>query len=251
MRTLLLDCGNTHLKWRIDDQSCRQDGGLVSSAEGIVAGLGSLELGAAIDRVALASVLGPGETDNAIEYCRTRWGVAPFVAKTVKRACGVTCVYSDPQRLGVDRWLAFIEVWSKYRRPACVVDCGSAVTVDLIASEGVHLGGFIVPGLRLGISGLLRGTEQVTVDYDMLLSSTTAFGKSTTEAVYHGAIFNLLAMIEKARAGLDAASVESPLLVLTGGDSALISKFIDVEHKVIADLVLDGLKTRMESFLSS
>ena len=46
-------------------------------------------------------------------------------------------------------------------RPVCVVDVGTATTIDLVDARGRHLGGAIVPGPALMVDSLLRGTRGI------------------------------------------------------------------------------------------
>ena len=73
----------------------------------------------------------------------------------------MTSGYRDPERLGVDRWLALIAARERSKQPTVIVDAGSACTIDLLDSEGRHLGGYILPGLTAMGEALVRGTHQI------------------------------------------------------------------------------------------
>ncbi|MCZ2722529.1 type III pantothenate kinase [Marinomonas sp. 15G1-11] len=60
-------------------------------------------------------------------------------------ACGVENAYSEPHRLGIDRWLGVLYVHSQYQGTVVVVDAGTAVKIDVVNSDGRHLGGYIAP----------------------------------------------------------------------------------------------------------
>src|SRR5699024_1843795 len=92
--------------------------------------------------------------------------------------------YEASDALGVDRWLAIVEAWSRHGN-AIVIDCGSALTVDVAAKEGVHLGGYIVPGLHLLVRSLWEGTSQVKVSLSDI-QDNAKLGSSTQEAVNNG-----------------------------------------------------------------
>ncbi|MDP1069535.1 type III pantothenate kinase, partial [Klebsiella pneumoniae] len=70
-------------------------------------------------------------------------------------------------RMGVDRWLAMLAAWQRVGQSCWVVDCGSAITLDLLDAEGRHQGGYILPGLRLMQQSLLGNTAEVRVDRDV------------------------------------------------------------------------------------
>ena len=67
--------------------------------------------------------------------------------------CPLDLRYPNPETLGPDRWLA---AWAAYREfgASVVVDCGTAVTVDIVTGTGVFLGGAIAPGAATLARGL-------------------------------------------------------------------------------------------------
>ena len=69
--------------------------------------------------------------------------------------------YEDIAQLGVDRWAAIVGAYTHFGSAVCIVDAGTAVTVDLVRDGGRHLGGLIVPGLQLMRSSLEQDTEDI------------------------------------------------------------------------------------------
>ena len=144
-----------------------------------------------------------------------------------------------------------LAAWVRYKKPICIVDCGSAVTIDLVASSGLHMGGYILPGLRLGVEGLLRGTDKIVVDFDNLSKATLTLGQNTTEAVYNGAVFSLEASVNAAMKTLrESCKEEGCILLLTGGDGRLLSELTTLESVYDEDLVLYGLKLYFDTIKS-
>ena len=78
-----------------------------------------------------------------------------------REAAGVRNAYPEPRLLGVDRWLAAIAAYRLARGACCVADIGTAATLDGVAGDGQHLGGFIVPGPELMMRSLWRGTSDL------------------------------------------------------------------------------------------
>ena len=241
MKKLYLDIGNTRTKWLLEE------GGEFKR--------GWVELGLGNDKDALQAIASDVcfvavSCVKGEEYVRTLslsvedvWGVALSVAVTPTSQLGLTCAYDDPSRLGIDRWLVMLVSWHRYKKPICIVDCGSAITIDLIAPTGSHMGGYILPGLRLGVEGLLRGTDKVVVDFDNLDKATLTLGQNTTEAVYNGALFSLDASMNAAMKTLRRKykGVDC-ILMVTGGDGRLLSELTTLECVYDEDLVLHGLK---------
>ncbi len=241
MRKLYLDIGNTRAKWLLD--------------EGCQFKRGWVELGKGVDKEALQAIaddvcfvaVSCVKDDEYVKTLASRvndvWGVVLSVAVTSAAQLGLTCAYDEPSRLGIDRWLVMLAAWNRYKTPLCIVDCGSAITIDLVASNGLHMGGYILPGLRLGVESLLRGTDKILVDFDNLNEATLSAGQNTTEAVYNGALFSLDASVNAAMRMLrKECQGESCSLLLTGGDGRLLSELTTLESVYDEDLVLHGLK---------
>ena len=120
-----------------------------------------------------------------------------------------------------------------------VVDSGSAVTLDIVNSEGLHLGGYIVPGLRLQLEGLARGTT--LPGFLSPGSEVWEPGRDTEAAIRRGVSRMLSAwVVEEARTRFDG----SARVVVTGGDGRDLSTHLQVAgfpNDFVEDLVLDGL----------
>ena len=122
-----------------------------------------------------------------------------------------------------------------------MVDAGSAVTIDIVDADGLHLGGYIVPGLGLMHRALWEGTDQIKVELKQGVNIANP-GVSTDEAVDKGCVLMLVALIE--------SMVEryQCLTVVTGGDGMLLLEQLAVDAEYLPDLVLDGLAVDGISF---
>ncbi len=172
-----------------------------------------------------------------------QWGAKLCVPVTTAQAAGVRCGYHEPATMGVDRWLAVIAAFHHVGGACVVVDLGSAITLDVVDGDGVHQGGYIVPGLRLMRESLRVGTNDVKVSASAM--SAVTLGRSTTDAVNHGALRMVKSLVEAVATEM-LLSPEN--IVLTGGDAALLQKVLAGEGEVtcIPDLVLDGLALVVE-----
>lgn len=251
MKLLLIDAGNTKLKWCCEDTAsqelvARGADGYVGAADAIITAINQ-KVGKP-DKVGISCVKSIPFKVELVDAVSRVWGITPFVASVESVAHGIRCSYEDPARMGVDRWLAMIAVRYRFRGCFCVVDSGSATTFDWVSSNGEHLGGFIVAGLRLSISALLAGTDQVIVDYDKLSGADPLPGKSTTDAVYHGALFSCLSQVKEAyQYLLSVQDTGEVRMVLAGGDAQLLSSHLtEIPHEIASDLVFEGLKVMLD-----
>ncbi len=238
-----IDLGNTRLKWRIQNA----DGGIVGRGHGTHKTLAEIAPAIAecvapnqIKRLRVANVAGAAVAEDIAAWADASFGMVAEFAAARGECAGVTCGYGQPASLGTDRWLALLAAWHRWREPCVVVDAGSALTVDLLAGNGVHLGGYIVPGLGLMHEALARGTGAVKIAHQPPVSTDP--GRSTQEAVNQGCAAMALALVEHAVAGLVShAGGASVSVVLTGGDADSLAPFIKAPLKLEPELVLDGL----------
>ena len=226
---LEIDIGNTFTKWRHSGG----ERGKLFTANFTSAGFSEWQ-GLDVTEVKVASV-GGEEVNGRIRACCAQLGFPePRFAATTDSAAGVVNSYGDPSRMGVDRWLAMLAAYGYESGACCVVDCGSAITVDYLAANGEHIGGYIIPGLNLMQRGLLANTAEILVDQE-IDDFDLSPGRHTSAAVTHGINFAFAALVEKIVAELNGAS-----LYITGGDGALFHRLAGTgSYK--PDLVLDGL----------
>ena len=166
------------------------------------------------------------------------WSQSPVWAKSQKKGFGVVNGYDRPEQLGVDRWVCLIAARQRHLGPACVADCGTALTLDLLDGDGEHRGGLIVPGLHLMRESLSRRTVNVR-EYSGVSSGPWA--KNTADAVVGGTLLTLVAVIERFVRDSAAGLVSTPPLLITGGDAQAISERLDIPFVWAPQLVLEGL----------
>ena len=236
------DAGNTRLKlW-----ACDGAGEVI--AESVIPHHGSL--GAAMEALPEAFLQSPsvvlGATvlaDDTVagfnEACLIKWGVQPRYAVALREQCGITNAYEEGYgRLGIDRWLAILGCDLNGLASddvACIVDCGTAITIDLLRGDGRHEGGYIVPGLGMMQQSLQLHTARVR--HNPLIGAGLSPGKSTAEAVMHGVMLAVTGLIEKV-----ARDQSCKKIVMTGGDAAKTGQLLAVEYCEEPRLLLKGLQ---------
>ncbi len=237
---LLVDSGNSRLKWALLDRGMLQPGGSCAggaalTADRLAAVWGGLPVP---ERVWVANVAGAETAAGIRSWSENRWGCAPRFLSARAEGFGVTNGYREPERLGVDRWLALIAARHHYPLPACVVDCGTALTLDVVDEDGVHHGGLICPGAALMRRALVQGTADLRLDGEEPVSGL--LGDGTVAAVALGVHQALLGFVEHSVRQLGKRW--SPLnLILTGGGASRLAAGLSVPVQLAPDLVLKGL----------
>lgn len=151
----------------------------------------------------------------------------------------IKLVYSTPETLGRDRIAAACGTHFLFPDHNClIVDAGTCVTMDLLLSTGIYLGGNISPGIRLRLASMHEKTARLPLvrpDFPSLI-----FGDSTEHALQNGAclgvVMELEGILNRAREAYGEVSV-----VITGGDSALLATRLESQIFVEPELVTHGL----------
>ena len=244
MRVLLLDIGNTRLKWALAQGSdIRFGAALVHAAPDFLAQLArSLGTLACIDAVWIADVRRSASGLGAALWVQNHFGTLPRYASTSATFEGIQNAYSDPQQLGVDRWLAMIGA-RKQGVAQLIVDAGSALTLDALAADGGHLGGMIFPGADMLRRALLRDTAQVQVLAELRYRPTpqTALGEDTRTCVEVAINSAAVALIDRATADLRQVLGAELELWITGGDGEPLRSALADPWRYDELLVLRGL----------
>lgn len=241
---LLLDAGNSRLKWAMLRNADLEHGGSFALAQGNIGELASaawseLERPAA---VIVANVAGEPVRRGLNSWAKRRWKLVPEYVQAVAEAFGVRNAYRQPERLGIDRWLALLGARELFNGALCVVDCGTALTIDVLAQDDQHLGGLIIPGMRLMQHALTERSETVRQQIaDASHAQVTLLGTDTGSAVAGGTLYAEVAMIDRVFDDLQAELGEPLHCVLTGGDAQRLAPLLAVRGDLEADLVLRGL----------
>lgn len=186
--------------------------------------------------VIVSNVAGDRLLPNLSAWCCLHLGVKPIPVRSTYEFKGLINGYSDPTSFGVDRWAAMIGARSEYTGALCVIDSGTATTVDVINESGQHLGGAILPGIYTMRRSLGKYTSALfAADGDI-----SPFSDNTAGGIAGGTGFASVGAMDRFVA--EANKLVSPVTtVVTGGESAILESMM--LSKVIRDplLVLKGV----------
>lgn len=238
---LLVDIGNSQIKWTTIQSKVLADSQHFSRPKtGIKAALNkawkSLD---DIEAVFVSNVAGDKIAAQLTEWIDKQWQLTPVFVQSEKRRFGVTNAYEQPETLGVDRWLAIVAGRQHARQVTCVIDCGTAITVDIVTEKGQHQGGLIVPGLSLMKKMLTDNTDalsNVTQESEFNLLAT-----NTHSAIQAGTLYMVTATLENLINDLQQNFTDEVRFLITGGDAEELIPLMPQPLIHEPDLVLKGL----------
>ena len=251
LRALLFDVGNTRFKWGVLENDRIVRSGSIARDKLKRQGFAPLttRLPANVDYVLVSNVAGTAFATRLAGVIGIHCGADVHFARAEKEAYGVKSGYRQPRRLGVDRWVALVGARAQTCSAVCVVDAGTAVTIDAMDNSGQHLGGQIFPGSRLMTGALGKETSGIglpTGTSGNPGSGMGLFAGNTRDAVQSGTLGAACGAIERASKTMRSAGLR-PKIILTGGDASRILKQLDCNVLHRPHLVLQGLAHMVQS----
>jgi type III pantothenate kinase len=234
---LLIDAGNTRLKWALADGNDWVRSGILPVEQ-----VGELSKQFAdmrdIQQIWVSNVAGEGVSRQILSF-GAGISLQPHFVVARGEQCGVRNGYTSSSQLGSDRWAALIAAWHLVQGKCLVVNSGTATTIDSMSAQGEFLGGLILPGVELMQRSLVAATDQLK----SAQGAYAPFPLNSTDALYSGAIQASCGAIERQYTLLDDDS--APVL-LSGGAAGLLQPYLDQKRfsmppRVVDNLVLQGL----------
>ena len=207
-----------------------------------------------VTQIIVANVGHSSLTSELSEWC-TEQGIIFKQVHTEKvkdtLTSTLTSAYHDPSTLGIDRWLALLGAISLFpKENVLIIDAGTATTLDLLASNGQHQGGWILAGVKALFNSIL--SHSTLVHAKSKAAPNLAFGTSTTDNVNNACWAATLGMIQQ---GIIQAQQLGHIdrIILTGGDGKALTtlllaqtnqNIVDVQNiQFIDNIIFYGLQT--------
>ena len=243
-KMLTIDIGNTRIKWAV-----WEGGQLVLDGDCEHKSVFTLELfescipvSEVINKICVANVAGESVVPALEQWAASRAIEDVVFLKVEKECCGVTIAYSEASSYGVDRWAALLGAKSIYKKDVCIIDIGTAVTVDFMNKEGQHHGGVIMPGLEIMQAALLENTAQISIDIKDCDENPMWLASNTVDAVHSGTVQLLRAGLQSVCEQAIAQYGDSVAIILTGGMAGKILPLLRSSQIIHhPNLVLQGL----------
>jgi len=246
---LLVDIGNSRCKWAQQDaRGLQEQHGVNYTAEtlGQLLDVHWRRWGTAPESVWVSNVAGQPMERQVRQWVMQHWACEVQFAHTHQQQGDVTNGYENPQQLGVDRWLAMVAARQLSLDKAClIVDCGTAVTLDVLNQRGVHQGGWIVPGLQTMRSSLQQNAHALQQLQQNGYFQGTKKGflptRDTQSGVLFGTLYAVVCLITQVWNSMSMNGKLPINVFLTGGASHEVYPHLSMVCQHQPDLVLQGL----------
>lgn len=242
MSYILIDAGNSCLKLAILDE--------LDSPEMNVTILGYDDLynnitaeisNCIISGVVVSNVSNPVIFHTICDVVYNLSRLEPYQVVVQQDKYNISTRYKNPRLLGSDRWLALIAARAEFSRSLCVIDCGTAVTIDALSEDGMHIGGFITPGLKTSRDSLGLNTNNLPFVKNPAENSSF-LAITTQDAILGGTLYQLSAYIDRMVTEIKYELGENIECIITGGDANLVQGLSSHCFHYREKLVFDGLR---------
>jgi len=242
---LCIDIGNSRIKWgvcELQDMSWRQSGVIDLASAEIEQLLGQQLHGLGDMPVWVVAVAGVEVKTKVSGWFERNWSVVVNYIESESQAERYRHLnaYAEAKKLGVDRWVAMLAAMNVANRPFCVVDAGTAITIDVVDKNADHVGGMIMPGKQLMLNALSQGTQNINQQARQGGVVSVTLATNTEDAVMvgvenciSGGLAKVLTDIEHNFRGIE--------FIVTGGDAEWVQQGLEIDLKLEKSLVLDGI----------
>ncbi|GAB6846846.1 MULTISPECIES: type III pantothenate kinase [Paraburkholderia] len=242
---LLIDAGNSRLKWAMADVGGAHAYAGSSSDEPDWAGLPPPA------SAWISNVAGDAVAERIDTWLDARWpGLPRTTIRATAHQCGVTNRYAAPGALGSDRWAGLIGAHAAFPgEHLLIATFGTATTLEALRADGTFVGGLIAPGWSLMMRSLGERTAHLpTIEAgearDLLTSTARPepfFATDTHRSISAGCALAQAALIERMWTELRDEWQVPVRLVLGGGAADEVTAALKVPHTRHDTLVLAGL----------
>ncbi len=255
MSILLIDVGNTRMKWALVEGQKIISQMLFISEGSFSKNLSSsmielcLKNSWEIEQIICSSVISIEQT-NSLQtafkeiYPKTIWKQISGLALIEK----ISTSYLSPAQLGSDRRAMIIAAQNLYpQKNILIVSAGTATTLDMITAQAHHLGGWILPGVSLMKDSLMQGTGRLAMESSFTENEfPIEIGIDTQSSINQGILASQLGAIEIAKRYAERKNIQLDLILLSGGNGKQLLNHQDHSDQNIKshyedNLVLKGL----------
>jgi len=241
---LMLDIGNSSVNWANEKKLKFIDqGSFVYDKKNFENSLEeNIVLTKSITKILVSNVAGQEIFRSLDSWVKKHGRLELWQPSVDKKFKGLNTNIYQTNDIGVDRWLSMVASWEMCQSSLCIVNCGTALTIDLINAErgvGDHLGGYILPGIDLLQSVLIKNTKNI--NFSIKSFPSVEYPSDTKTAVNNGAFLALVSSIDRVVNDFKKDLGSLPKCIISGGNAKLIEPLLEYKFEYEPNLVLHGL----------
>lgn len=155
--------------------------------------------------------------------------------------------YKEPRQLGENRLLTSYAATLRYKTPLIVVDCGTALTINVVSADKSFRGGIILPGVEMSLRALSLYTAQLPL-LARLGKGKVLIGKTTRECITSGVRNGFASMVDGLIVKIKSTLGKKTIVIGTGGGINVIASLTSQINKVDNWLLHYGLYELLHNY---
>jgi len=231
---LVADIGNTNIVFAVYDGNQQVQKWRYETNDPFDGALDSLQY--EVQNIIVSSVV-PLKNGEFTKACQDKLNLTPNFVSAYN--AGIEIDLDDPKQVGADRLVNAVAVWAEYKKPAIIVDFGTATTFDVVNDNGAYAGGVIAPGINLSLKAL--GEAAAQLPQLKIEKPPQVIGKNTVDAMQSGVYWGYIGLIEGTIKRIQHELGCECMVLATGGLAPLFDAGTDMIGSIDADLTLKGL----------
>lgn len=152
---------------------------------------------------------------------------------------GLNILLENPGQTGADLVAADVAALREHKPPLILIDMGTATTISVLDKNGAHIGGCIIPGVKLSMDALTEGTA--LLPGLQLDQPKRAIGRNTIDAMRSGIMMGTACMLDGMVERMEAELGCKATVVATGGIARFIIPMCKTPMIYDKDLIIKGL----------
>ena len=152
---------------------------------------------------------------------------------------GLNILLENPGQTGADLVVADVAALREHKPPLIVIDMGTATTMSVLDKNGAHIGGCIIPGVKISMDAL---TDKTALLPGLQLDQPKrAIGRNTIDAMRSGIMLGTACMLDGMVERMEAELGCKTTVVVTGGIAKFIVPMCKTPMIYDKDLLIKGL----------
>ncbi len=152
---------------------------------------------------------------------------------------GLNIRLENPGQTGADLVVADVAALREHKPPLIIIDMGTATTISVLDQTGAHIGGCIIPGVKISIDAL---TERTALLPGLQLDQPkAAIGRNTIDAMRSGIMMGTACMLDGMVARMEEELGYKTTVIATGGIAKFILPMCKTPILYDKDLLIKGL----------